>query len=212
MIRDGLARRLVNVRALARYIQIATNEKFSFEALVAAIRRYPVKDAATKRKATGKLILKLGLKNKIVEVIIQNEPNIPVLLAKFSEEVDFVRGETLTIISGVRTALVVIDSSNLDKLIRTIPKKNVLSVTRNLATVIITIDTETAIKTPGFLAAITTEIAIEGISIIDFVSAFEEIFVIVNQRDALGAYQALERLSSEELNEEQSGTGAKVQA
>lgn len=202
VIRNGLARRLINTRALARYIQVATYEKFSLEALVAAIRRYPVKETATIRKAMGGLILKLGLKNKIVEVTIQNEPDIPVLLSKFSEEVDYMRGETLTIISGARNSLVVIDSSNLDKLIRIIPKKNVLAVRRNLATVIVTIDTEPTIKTPGFIAAMTTEIAIEGISIIDFVSAFEEIYVIVNQRDALRAYRALEMLSYEGLDRE----------
>lgn len=200
VIRNALARRLMNTRALARYIQVATNEKFSFEALVAAIRRYPVKETATKRKATGKLILKLGLKNKIVEVNIQNEPDIPGLLAKFSEEVDYGRGEMLTIVSGVRNSLVVIDSSNLDKFSKIIPKKNILGVFHNLSAVIVTVNTEAAVKTPGLLAAITTEIAIEDINILDFVSAVDEIYVMVDQKDAVRAYQALETLSHEGLD------------
>ena len=202
VIRNALARRLINTRALARYIQVATNEKFSFEALVAAIRRYPVKETTTKRKATGKLILKLGLKNKIVEVNIQNEPDTPGLLAKFSEEVDYGRGETLTIVSGVRNSLIVIDSSNLDKLSKIIPKKNVVGVVHNLSAVIVTLNTEAAVKTPGLLAAITTEIAIEDINILDFVSAVNELYVMVDQKDAVRAYQALETLSHEALHRE----------
>lgn len=200
VIRNALARRLMNTRALARYIQVATNEKFSFEALVAAIRRYPVKETATKRKATGKLILKLGLKNKVVEVNIQNELDTPGLLAKFSEEVDYGRGEMLTIVSGVRNSLVVIDSSNLDKFSKIIPKKNILGVFHNLSAVIVTVNTEAAVKTPGLLAAITTEIAIEDINILDFVSAVDEIYVMVDQKDAVRAYQALETLSHEGLD------------
>ncbi|HYB66793.1 MAG TPA: hypothetical protein VEC43_00575 [Candidatus Acidoferrales bacterium] len=195
-IRSSLARSLINTRALARQIQVATNERFSFDALVAAIRRYPIKERITKANTVASVILRLGLKNKLVEVTIQNEPGTPVLLSKFSEQVDYGRGEMLTIISGVRNALIIIDSSNLDKLRRIIPKKCVLSVIHNLAAVIVTFDTELAIKTSGLIAAITTEIAIEEISIIDFVPGFEEAYVIIDQKDAVRAYQALERLSA----------------
>ena len=41
VIKKGLARNLINIRALARVIQGTVGEKTSLEAIVSAIRRYP---------------------------------------------------------------------------------------------------------------------------------------------------------------------------
>ncbi|HYB66890.1 MAG TPA: hypothetical protein VEC43_01065, partial [Candidatus Acidoferrales bacterium] len=46
VLKNGLARGLINARALARYIQVETRERYSFEAILSAIRRYPVKAVA----------------------------------------------------------------------------------------------------------------------------------------------------------------------
>jgi hypothetical protein len=196
VIRNGLARGLVNVRALARYIQVETREEVTFEALVAAIRRYPVKETASKRKGMGSLISKLGVKNEIDEVTIRNEPEIPALLGKFSEQVDYGRGEIFSIVSGQQIVRVVIDSKNLEKLTRMIPKKDILGVIHNLAAVTFTYR-ENAIDTPGFLATLFNEIALEGINIKDFLDPSPDGIFIVPEKEAIRGYQALERLSNE---------------
>jgi hypothetical protein len=196
VIRNGLARGLINVRALARYIQVERNEETTFEALVAAIRRYPIRETAAKRSAMGGLVTKLGMKNRIADVTIRNAPEIPVLLGKFSEDVDYARGETLSIVSGSKNVRVVVDEKNLDKLIKLVPKNSVLGVLRNLAAVIVTYD-ERAYTTPGFSAATFDELAMEGINLDDFIQSPPDGFYIVAERDALRAYQALERLSNE---------------
>ncbi len=46
IIRNGLARGLINVRALARYIQIELHEEATFESIVSGIRRYPIRETA----------------------------------------------------------------------------------------------------------------------------------------------------------------------
>jgi len=97
-IKIGVARGLVNARALARYIQVATHEQYSLEALVSAIRRYPIKASAERYQDAGRLITKLTLKNNIVAVTIRSAPEIPLILAKFSGEIDYGRGETLSLI------------------------------------------------------------------------------------------------------------------
>lgn len=196
VIRNGLARGLINVRALARYMQVTTREDTTFEALVAAIRRYPIKETAAKRKGMGKLILRLGMKNKVVEATIRNDPEIPALLGKFSQEIDFARGETLSVVTGAENTRVLIDAKNLDKLARTIPKKNIIGVLPNQAAVILTY-TEAGIKSTGFIAALSNEIAMDGINISDFVHSFPDALFVVDEKDSVKAYQALERLSNE---------------
>ena len=196
VIRNGLARGLINSRALARYLQVATHEEVTFEALVSAIRRYPVKEALQKRQEMGRLISKIGIKNKIVEVAIRNDPEMPPLLARFSGEVDYGRGDTLSIVSSAHEVIVVVDSSNLDKLLGVIPKRNVMSVDHDLATVVVNYKTP-VVGTPGLLAAICTEIAIEGISIRDLIETLSDSTFLVREEDALRAYEAVKRLASQ---------------
>ncbi len=196
VIRNGLARGLVNVRALARHIQITTRQDVTLEALVAAIRRYPTKEAVVKGRAVSELITKLSLKSEIVVVEIQNGPEIQDLLAKFSQKVDTSRGESLSVASSIKEMVVVIDSTNLGKLTGMIPRKSVLSVTRDLAEISVTM-AEPFKNTVGAMAAITNEIAMEGINVIDYIRAAPDLEIIVEARDALRTYRAMERLRSQ---------------
>lgn len=195
--RNGFARGLINVRALARYIQVQTHERYSFEALVSAIHRYPAKDTSARRQVWGRLITGLTMKNNIVEVTIKNEPDVPLLLARFSGTVDYGRGDTLSIVSNPQCVNVIIDSKNSDKLTRTIPKRNILRISGNLAAVIVT-EAEANIDTPGFEAAIFDEIAMDGINLQEHVGQAGppsyDMF-LVKEPDALRTYQAVERLA-----------------
>jgi hypothetical protein len=69
--------------------------------------------------------------------------------------------------------MVVIDSKNLDNLMRIIPKKEVLSILHDLAVVSATY-AELALDTPGFLATLFNEIAMEGINIEGYIEALPE--------------------------------------
>jgi hypothetical protein len=127
-IKTGLARGLINARALARYIQVATGEQHSLEAIVSAIRRYPLKESFDRYQAVGKFIQKITLKNKMVHVLVQNNPGIPLILARFSEKVNYGGGETFHSVTGIETMSVVIDSKNLGKLLAVMPKSSNLKV------------------------------------------------------------------------------------
>jgi aspartokinase len=193
VIKNGLARGLINVRALARYFQVATGEEVTFEAFVAGIRRYPVKESAAGYRAVGKMIDKLTLKNNLVDVEILNGPEIPIAIAKFSSEIDYARGETLSIASEARRVRVVTDSKNLDKLTALIPKRSILSVVRNLAQVSVEMS-ETVIKIPGVLATIATEFSMNGINLVDAITCVPDGSFLVDEKDAAKAYEILERL------------------
>lgn len=151
-------------------------------------------------QAVGKLILRLTLKNKIIDVEVPNEPEIPAALAKFSEEVDYSRGDTFCIVSGIQTVRVVIDAKNLDKLAAALPPKNVRSVIPDLAEVIVTLS-EAALKTPGVVATMSSELTRNGINIYEYVHATPHAIIEVEDKDALRTYQVLESLASGEKKE-----------
>lgn len=198
VIRNGLSRGLINIRALARQIQVSAGQGPTLEALVAAIRRYPVKEAVVKDMAVGRLITKLSMKNEVVDVEIQNAPEIPGLLAKFSEKVDTTKGESLSMAASVQEWVVVIDSKNLDKLMGMVPKRNILSVTRDLTEVSLSM-ADAFNTTVGAMASITSEIAMEGINVVEYVRAAPYLGILVEEEDALRTYRAMERLCKRNL-------------
>lgn len=197
VVRHGLARGIINIRALARSIQTSSGDKISFEAIVSAIRRYPIKKSLESRPTLAKMITKLCMKNKMIAVALRNQHEIPIDLAKFSSEVDYARGDTLRIVSGPEVVTLVIDSKNLDKLTSMIPKRNILAITRNLAELIVQ-HPEAIVRRPGNVAAITTQLAVNDVNMLDCAATYgppPQVMIVIDEKDALKAYESLERLN-----------------
>jgi hypothetical protein len=208
-IKIGLARGLINARALARYIQADTHNRYTFEALLSAIRRYPVKQSAESRLKIGKLIRKLSMKNKVSVIVLRNHPELQLILARFAGEIDHLGGETLRMVSTPNVVNVEIDSKNEKRLVSKLMNRDVLHVRKNLAEVTVEFLEEKDV--PGLVSLMSTELAMNGINIVEFYSAgpravrgeqqetnvVAELFFVVEERDALRTYQAFERLSEE---------------
>ncbi len=196
-IRNDLARGLVNVRSLARYIQEAARregQESSLEAIIGAIRRFPIEQQWVTQRNIGELIGKLTVRNKIVDVVILNDPEITAALGKFASMIDYSVGETFRLVSGVESIRVVIDEKNLDKMKSIIPRKNIPKISTGLAEIIVSLHHE-AEMTPGVVSTVTTELALNGINMVEFMSCVPELIIVVDGGDALRSYEAIERLS-----------------
>ncbi|HVP24235.1 MAG TPA: adenylate/guanylate cyclase domain-containing protein [Conexivisphaerales archaeon] len=168
--------------------------------MISVLRSDSAQNAAGRREAMESFISKLALKDRIVDVRITNDPSIPEALARFSEGVDYGRGETLHIVSAVETVAVVIDSKNLERLSRFVPEKNVLGVLRGLAEIIVSFS-ESALYTVGVAATITGELARNGINILEYITSGDHAIVVVAEEQALKGYDALRKLLLKELPE-----------
>jgi len=208
-IKLGLARGLINERALARYIQKATHERYTFEALVSAIRRYPIQESMKARTVTGRLIRKIGLKNSISVVLLRNRAELQPILAKFAGELDHAGGDTFRIIATAKVVKLEIDSKNADDLLARVQRGDLLQRWDNMAE--ISVETSEELReTPGIIASLFTELAMHGVSVLEHSSVDEppkigdksqgwakyipyDIFII-EERDAMKAYEVLQRL------------------
>jgi len=204
-IKIGLARGLINARALARYIQEATLERYTFEALLSAIRRYPIQESADMRVKVGKAIRKLSMKNQVSVILLRNHPDLEPVIAKFTGELDHATGETLRVISTPKVVKLEIDSGNVEKLISKLQKRDLLWRLDNLSE--IAVETSRITYTPGVLAALLTELAMNGVNILEISGvgprslsldsdegSISTDFIMVEEKDGLKAYEALERL------------------
>jgi len=208
-IKIGLARGLINERALARYIQKATHERYTFEALVSAIRRHPIQESTKSRTITGRVIRKIGLKNNISVVLLRNRAELQPVLARFAGELDHAGGDTFRIITTAKVVKLEIDSKNADDLLARVQKADLLRRWDNMAE--ISVETSEELRdTPGVIATLFTELAMNGVSVHEHSSVEEpprigdksqrqadyipyDIFII-EERNATKAYEALQRL------------------
>lgn len=160
------------------------------------------RDSAKRRPARGKVmdtfISKLALKDKIVDVRIRNGPAIPHALARFSEGVDYGRGETLHLVSAVETVAVVIDSKNVEKLREFVPEKNIIGVYPGLAEVIVTFSA-IAIPTVGVAATMTGELAKHGINILEYITSGDHAIIVVTEKQAPRGFEVLRRLLTKRI-------------
>jgi hypothetical protein len=164
------------------------------EQVVSLVRNYHHEGGEGKEALMKELILKLTLKDKIVVIALKNDPLIPGLLAKFSATVDYARGETLHIVSGIETVKVVTDLKNLENLLRIVPKKKVLKVTYDAAEIVISL-ADSVLVTPGVVATISSNLAQNGINLIEYITASPHAIVVVEAKDALKCYGLLENLA-----------------
>ena len=199
VLRHGLCRGLINAHALARSIQLANPKVASFDAILSAIRRYPLEEASEKRQAHAKTIHKLTMKNNVTILSMRNQPDIQLMIARFAEEVDYTHGETFRVVTGPRTISVTVDSKNADKLASSLPKTRVVKQIENLAELVVDMGAE-ADNATGSLAAITTELCVNDVNIIQLSTVGPgNIMLLVDGAYATKAYQALERMSKERL-------------
>jgi adenylate cyclase len=164
------------------------------EPAVSIVRNYR-SEGDGKEASMQKLILKLTLKDRIVVIALRNDPGIPRLLAKFSATVDYVRGETLHIVSGIETVKVVTDLKNLEEFFRLIPKKKILKVTYDAAEIVISL-ADSVLVTPGVVATISSHIAQNGINLIEYITCSPHAIVVVDAKDALKCYELLENMAT----------------
>jgi hypothetical protein len=196
VVRNGLARGLVNHRALARWIQNSSPSEASFDALLSAIRRYPVRESTARRQFTGGMILKLSLKNRIVVISLRNEKDVQKAIARFSEEVNYANGETFRVVTSMEAVSVTLDSRNAGKLEARVSKSQVLRKLDNLAEVMVTLEPD-AEKVSGVISTIASELAINDVNIRQLTSVGPgRVIILVDEDDALGAYRSLEALGS----------------
>jgi class 3 adenylate cyclase len=165
------------------------------ESVISVTRIMPTRGKKIERGAMSRIILRMALKDGIVAVKLINDPSISALLARFSESIDYAKGETFHVVSAVENMTVVIDSKNLRRLTRLVPQKDLLRVYGDLSEIIISMSEEVLTKV-GAIATITGELARNGVSIFEYFTSNPHAIVVLNEKDAVKSYQLLRRLAS----------------
>ncbi|MCM2325286.1 MAG: hypothetical protein NDI94_02395 [Candidatus Woesearchaeota archaeon] len=196
-IRRGLSRGLLNTRALAMYIHQNLHLPCTLDAVISAIRRYegqrePKEDI--KRRYRMIAAAKVSSRTRMVSLLFRKEADVRIALTKLYGKIDFSRGEVLRILEVSQFIKLIIDESNLSKVSELFSKKDTLNVEKKIGEISLIYPDEVA-NTPGVFAALSGELALSGISIIDGVICGSEHIFIINEDDLMKALSAMHRIS-----------------
>lgn len=179
---EALREGIVNYRALARRlkdeIEQERNEDVDLEAITSALRRY----GQNLQKGGGEEIQK-------IEKILENSKvslrgSVVSIAFKDNDTINLPK-EPILLVKGRKYTTAIFDEGKLDNNLDISEEK------KNLACLIVE-SPKDIVEIPGVLSRIVSRLTSKGINIVDITSCYTETIIIVKQRDAGNALEALE--------------------
>ena len=195
-IKRDMSRGLINTSALARYIIKEKKVSASLDAVIIAIRRYEFNQHKEVFNTAQKLlekIVNLSTKSSLAEISIIKDTEVQQILPKLFDFINYVQGDVLRVTQANKSIRLLIDEENLEQAIHLFPKDKILTKKTDLAEINIYIHPQMQ-ETPGILALIANELAINEINIVEFITCPPEMLCIVKKEDLLKASEILYEL------------------
>ncbi|MGC8727447.1 MAG: ACT domain-containing protein [Thermoplasmata archaeon] len=187
-IKDALMMGIVNYSSLAR--KIMNEMKINnFEAVETALKRIPKieKDSVDIKKAlkNSKIETITGVSYIVLKSSSENIKKAASLLSSIVKDYNQYR-----IIQGIQGTVVVIDDHEFEKIVSNFQRGEIIEKKRGLGEIIITSREDTTfIK--GYVAYVSNVLAVNDINLLQLVSFYTDITVIIDTKDMAKAFNVL---------------------
>ena len=104
--------------------------------------------------------------------------------------IDYEKGQLLVLMQGDESIKIIINKKNEKKVLSCIDKRLILRIEDNLAQINIQLS-DTAVKTPGIITVLSTELMMHNINVVEVMSCVPEMLFFVKQKDVVKAYELL---------------------
>ena len=195
-IRMSMGECLINTRALAKYIIKEKKLDTTVDAVISAIRRYDLESTISIFEKAHKVISKrigLSTKSPLANISLIKDNEIQKLLPQLFSLIHYNQGDVLRIIHADESIKVLVDEKNLEKVTKIFPENKIIRIDKNLAEINIHQHPD-ARATPGVIAVISNELAMNKINILENMSCFPEWLWFVEEKDLLKTYSILAEL------------------
>ncbi len=188
-LKKGLSRKIINIRALAKYIA----KKFSINSLdsiISAIRRFDIQEAEEEEEKVLNVFHGSIVRTKNDVSCITFTMPAPDVFKKLSEIENL---SPVRSVVGSKEMKILVEKPFTTKIKELFDKKNLKKTEEGLSEISIMLQ-EKAIETKGVMAKIATEIALENINVIELVVCPPEFLIYVKQKDIVKAHETVLRL------------------
>ena len=200
-IQEALSRGVINHAALAEQllpeVEKELGEKVTFSSVNMAVRR--TAELLEKKETPKKIFEKdtdIILRSNLVAMTFYRLENSKEFFAKLYTVMDFREGDFLTVTHGINELLIQTNQKHEKHILALIPKDKVRKIVRNLSSLTINIPPK-AVDTVGVLYSVTRGMAWNNINIIDIVSTFREMTLIIAEDDTARSFTVLKELIKE---------------
>jgi hypothetical protein len=197
VIKKGLQRRIINSRALARYILEAKGVDSTLDTVLGIVRRYPLSAENDSRDRQVFKDCEIATRNNVADLAVENGPDIMRRIAEFASTIRSNRGESLRVTAGFRSIRVIADEKALESFRQTLRSKEIINYSNHLAEISLLFPPE-AKSTKGIIAKISTELALNDVNLVGIICNSPEDILLVTEADAPRALQVLQRMLGEE--------------
>jgi len=196
LLEEGLSRGLINVSALARdilpQVEQKTLKNVTEGAIVMALKRLSTELTAQHHSAkVFQNMPDMMMRSNLFELTVRNSPTLP---AKQPSLAALVASQNnshfLTVTSGVFETTIVASEALRASIEEILGDERIVNEIPNLSSITIRLN-DAFLEVPGSIAQILKYIAWEGINIIEVVSTYLELTVILRQNHTERAFAAL---------------------
>jgi len=199
-LQEAIGKGIASYGSVAKQLKSDIEEELKKEvahyAVVAAIRRYAEKMNIKFREIRFNAnTSEVNLKTNVIDFNVFKTPCLFDKLKRIYDVIKFEKGDILHIIYGRNSVSIVTNERYKEKICKFLQCEKISDIEENLVSLSFTIG-KTLVNMPGVLFQIVRNFAWENINIIEVISIDLEITFIVDEKDAVRGYKALERLIS----------------
>ncbi len=191
---DSLQSGIVNYSSLARYLmkQLKTQ---NFNAVLAAIKRYPERNPSLESAYRSALSeSRIEAYYSITNLTVRNSVENFVKVSNIYSAI-YGSGGKIRVVQGSQGIVMVIDKKNTPEVRKRFPPEEILSFRENLAELVI-ISPLIIEKLRGYVAYISTILAINGINVYQVASFYNDVTYIMDEDFMDSAVRVMTKLTS----------------
>ncbi|MFC1801269.1 hypothetical protein ACFLZB_02305 [Nanoarchaeota archaeon] len=193
-INDSFRLGIVNYSGLARYLEPLLKEKLdkkiNSEAVIMAVKRYGEKvsgEAVSSQVLNVLANCDLRLKGDVVELTLEKTTSNYQIALDVYKKINWQRGDIVNVYQSLTEIAVLLEDKNKDLILK---KCTPVHMEEDLA--IVTLKTpEEMLDVPGFIYHLLGLIGSAGVNIVDVISTYTELNLIVKEKDAAKVYDLL---------------------
>jgi hypothetical protein len=211
VIKKGLQRRIINARALARYLLQVDRVDSTQDGILGIIRRYPLEK---EMELVHRQLLKdceVVTRHGMANLAIEKGPGIMRSIAEFAASINPMRGENLRVSVGLSSIRIIAEQKNLEIFRQTLKPRDIAGYTTNLVEISLLFNAkaEELRGIRGVAAKITAQLVSHDINMAGmFFIGFPEDVLMVAEEDAPRALHAIQQLLREESLAEKASSPA----
>ena len=198
-IEEGLSKGIVNYSAFAREIKPQIEKRLYKDvkegAIVMALKRISEKLSKKRSKESNINLTDLTVRSNLSEYTFLNSETLPKKISELFSQILNEKDILCALSEGVRETTFIVSSGLTNKIEKIFDQEKLVAKFYNLSSITIRLPKE-VVYIPGVYYQILKRLAWENINVIEVLSTYTELTVIVENKDVDQAFSTLKKLDS----------------